>query len=297
MPRTKSLPQYAFKPTPPGYPLLEVQRIQHGHVLHRMPPHSHHYLEFLYFERPGGRHRVGTYTEAVEAGSLFVIAPGEIHDARAMGNAEGWVVMFTPDALEPEDSRLSGFFQWLSHPLFLPFLRPLGINNSSFRTQLSDRARWTTHLFALERELSEAGFAFREAAGALLRLMLVDLARQVDPRLREALPHRTAFLERVFAFIDAQYAQSLRMTDLAAHVHRSPNHITAVVKEATGRSVREWVRERRMAEARVLLMRGGDVAGVGEQVGYPDVTHFIRQFKRGHGLTPLAWRNAQQELP
>lgn len=261
-----------------------------------MPPHSHHYLEFLYFERPGGHHRVGTYTEAIEAGSLFVIAPGEIHDARAMGKAEGWVVMFTPDALEPGGSRLSGFFQWLSHPLFLPFLRPLGINNSSFRTQLSDQARWTMHLFALERELSEAGFAFREAAGALLRLMLVDLARQVDPRLREALPHRTAFLERVFAFIDAQYAQSPRMTDLAAHVHRSPNHITAVVKEATGRSVREWVRERRMAEARVLLMRGEAVAGVGEQVGYPDMTHFIRQFKRGHGLTPLAWRSAQQEL-
>jgi len=46
-----------------------------------------------------------------------------------------------------------------------------------------------------------------------------------------------------------------------------------------------------MAEARWRL-RGTDerVDIIAERVGYADVTHFIRLFRRVHGLTPAAWR-------
>ena len=33
---------------------------------------------------------------------------------------------------------------------------------------------------------------------------------------------------------------------------------------------------------------------ISEQVGYADVTHFIRLFRRAHGATPAAWRAAQR---
>jgi AraC-like DNA-binding protein len=36
---------------------------------------------------------------------------------------------------------------------------------------------------------------------------------------------------------------------------------------------------------------------VAERVGYADVTHFIRLFRRTHGVTPAAWRAAQRRPP
>jgi AraC-like DNA-binding protein len=66
-----------------------------------------------------------------------------------------------------------------------------------------------------------------------------------------------------------------------------------VVGRKTGRTVQQWITERRMTEARRLLA-GTDltVQAVGARVGYRDASYFIRSFRRGHGVTPLEWRHA-----
>jgi AraC-like DNA-binding protein len=52
------------------------------------------------------------------------------------------------------------------------------------------------------------------------------------------------------------------------------------------------------AEARRLLLHGDErVDVVAERVGYADATHFIRMFRREHGVTPAAWRAAQRREP
>jgi AraC-like DNA-binding protein len=49
-----------------------------------------------------------------------------------------------------------------------------------------------------------------------------------------------------------------------------------------------------MAEARRRLRATDErVDAIATRVGYADVTHFIRQFRRAHGMTPSAWRKAQ----
>jgi AraC-like DNA-binding protein len=46
-----------------------------------------------------------------------------------------------------------------------------------------------------------------------------------------------------------------------------------------------------MAEARRVLSHSDEMIDVvAERVGYADPTHFIRMFRREHGVTPAAWR-------
>jgi AraC-like DNA-binding protein len=57
--------------------------------------------------------------------------------------------------------------------------------------------------------------------------------------------------------------------------------------------VQEWIAERRMTEARRLLVESDlSVAEVGQRVGYTDPGYFVRSFRRAHATTPLAWRRA-----
>ena len=57
--------------------------------------------------------------------------------------------------------------------------------------------------------------------------------------------------------------------------------------------MQEWISERRMAEARRLLVETDlSVEEVGHRVGYKDLGYFVRSFRRAHGSTPLAWRRA-----
>ena len=57
--------------------------------------------------------------------------------------------------------------------------------------------------------------------------------------------------------------------------------------------MQQWLAERRLAEARRLLVETDlAVEEVGRQAGYGDGGYFARAFRRAHGATPLAWRRA-----
>jgi AraC-like DNA-binding protein len=70
-------------------------------------------------------------------------------------------------------------------------------------------------------------------------------------------------------------------------------HLTTVVRCKTSRTVQAWIVERRMAEARKLLVQTDlAVEEVGRRVGYADAGYFVRSFGHAHGATPLGWRRA-----
>jgi AraC-like DNA-binding protein len=52
-----------------------------------------------------------------------------------------------------------------------------------------------------------------------------------------------------------------------------------------------WIIAGRLAEARRRLVHSDEMIEIiAERVGYRDATHFIRVFRREHGMTPAAWR-------
>jgi AraC family transcriptional regulator, transcriptional activator of pobA len=63
------------------------------------------------------------------------------------------------------------------------------------------------------------------------------------------------------------------------------------VARRTGRTVQQWITERRMTEARRLLARTDlTIEATAGHCGYSDAGYFIRTFKRDHGVTPAQWR-------
>ncbi|MBF2026505.1 MAG: response regulator [Oscillatoriales cyanobacterium C42_A2020_001] len=104
-------------------------------------------------------------------------------------------------------------------------------------------------------------------------------------------------LETVFQFIEAHYAESLTLKDVAQAVGYSPAYLTSLMQTLTGRTVKQWITERRMVEARSLLRHSAQsVSQIAEAVGYSDVCYFIRQFRQVHGESPQAWRKAPEKV-
>jgi YesN/AraC family two-component response regulator len=99
-------------------------------------------------------------------------------------------------------------------------------------------------------------------------------------------------LKEVFDFIETNYHQPLTLRDVAQAVGYSPTYLTSLVRCQTGQTVYCWIIERRMAEARFLLLNTGQpVNKIAAAVGYPDAGHFIRHFRQIHNQTPKMWRN------
>lgn len=99
-------------------------------------------------------------------------------------------------------------------------------------------------------------------------------------------------LSAVFDFIEANYQQSINLTDVAQAVGYSPAYLTNLAQSQTGRTVKAWIIERRMAQARQLLVSTAkSIKQIADSIGYADAGYFTRQFRKLHGVTPQVWRS------
>lgn len=125
--------------------------------------------------------------------------------------------------------------------------------------------------------------------------MLIDIARLTLGKSGSFPIHTHPLLAEVFSFIENNYKASISLADVAKAINRSSPYLSTSVRNMTGRTVLDWIKERRMAEARRLLLETNDsVAQIAEEVGYREVTYFIRQFRQFHLQTPGVWRQAHR---
>ena len=87
-----------------------------------------------------------------------------------------------------------------------------------------------------------------------LTLLLIDLARLASDVVSDLRQSGKPVLADVFAVIERRHADSLsHPRDVAREVGMTPGHLTTIVRRRTGRTVQDWIIERRMAESRRLL--------------------------------------------
>lgn len=82
---------------------------------------------------------------------------------------------------------------------------------------------------------------------------------------------------------------------LSQEFHLSTQYISKYLREKTGRTFGEIVKETRLKKACNLLKNGNmTVEKVSYAVGYENVEHFNRLFKRTYSMTPVQYRNSKK---
>jgi AraC family transcriptional regulator, transcriptional activator of pobA len=294
--RASAPPVYTYEAVP-GLPPIGTLRLDRGSMQGLGPQHahSHDFLVLAYFERGGGTLRVGDREWPVEAGDVYVVAPGESvgvgADPEGLAEADGWAVYFPAEGLGPQAP--ASLLAWRAHPLLIPFARGAATGAQRLNVHADERHAWSDRLSALDLELRERHDGYGEAATAHLTLLLVSVARLAADVVGDLTLKDEPLLAEVFGLIEARYHERISLRDVASALNLSAGHLTTVVRRKTGRTVQEWIAERRMAQARRLLVETDlTVAEVGRRVGYDDPVYFSRSFRRTHATTPLRWRRA-----
>jgi AraC family transcriptional regulator len=95
------------------------------------------------------------------------------------------------------------------------------------------------------------------------------------------------------AFIHANYARELPLTDLAQAARLSPFHLARLFKRSLGVSPHQYLIQVRVNNARWLLSAASgecSLADLAAAVGFADQSHLTRHFKRMTGVTPRQYR-------
>ena len=96
-------------------------------------------------------------------------------------------------------------------------------------------------------------------------------------------------------FIEEHYANpDLSLESIAGIMELNPVYLTTEFKRLTGYSLMRYIDTLRMEQAKRLLQSTQlTIREIVKEVGYTDVSNFMRKFKKNEGITPTQYRNKE----
>lgn len=93
------------------------------------------------------------------------------------------------------------------------------------------------------------------------------------------------------AYIDRNYREAIKLSDIARAVHANPYYLSHLFKEEVGLSPMKYVALRRIGEAQNLLINTEmTITQIAVHVGYNNSNYFQNVFKRAMHMTPCEYR-------
>lgn len=264
-----------------GRPIVAVRQARCDQSTPRRTSFTHTYATLVFYT--GGRSRVEQNGEwTVREGEALLVPAGEPHRTLERDRPECWSLAFCVPSFAAHGAQ---------------FLEPFERVREGASAVVQIPVPRREYLEGLLEELETVGREPRaQGRDAVQRSLLTLILAEVDRAagVCSARATTSSVVSDALRFIERHCLAPLTLGDVAAAVGRSPAYVTTALTKATGRSAGKWIVSGRMAEARRLLLHTDErVELVAERVGYADVTHFTRMFRREHGATPAAWRSAQ----
>lgn len=250
---------------------------------HETVAHTEHVLSYMV----SGSLKMD-HGQPLESGpGMFTVLPSGVpHRSLGGGEVGLWLIRFCATCHQLDEM----------HPIMEVFRR---VRLGALPVFCQPRERQAHLAGLLEAFHSEAGKDTPESPDVLrsyLFLVLAEANRAMRSVAPQSNPATGSLVGDALAYIQANCLNPISPKDVAAAVHRTPAHTTAMLKKATGFSAGQWITSGRVSEAARRLTHTDDsMEMIAEHVGWKDVTHFIRQFRKAYGKTPAAWRMAGRD--
>ncbi|PJJ52936.1 AraC family transcriptional regulator [Hymenobacter chitinivorans] len=258
---------------------LETHARQFPHV---SEPHAHNFYLVLYITQGQGTHTIDLIAHELRPGSLFFLAPGQVHSWALSADAQGFILFFTAEFYLQyyPASRLA------EYPFFAPGHQPV----------VYLPAAETDILPLLQRVYQEDQVALpnRDAVvGAYVYLTLELAARTFPQEETNSPPAYGQQQVREFSqLLNEHFRQEKSVRYYAERLALTANHLNAICRRILNKTASDLIHERVVAEAkRQLTHSAQSVAQVADAVGFEDASYFTRYFKKYVGQTPEAFRH------
>ena len=242
---------------------------------HEYPLHTHDALVVAMTEQGGSLVRSRGRIEEATPATLFVFNPEEPHGGRM-----GW------------SARWKYRSMYLTRPALAQLAQDLGLDEIPYFTRnvFSDRDLIDA-FFSMHRALERGRDVLHERELLVSSFGLLFRRHGSGARIETA-PRDQALFERVKERMEADFAQELRLEELAADVGLTTFQLIGLFKRTTGMTPHAYLTQVRLGVACRQLGRARAPADVATDVGFYDQSALNKHFKRCYGITPLQFARA-----
>ncbi len=254
----------------------------------RLRPHYHAFFQIFLLR--GNATVMHDFVEFRARGATLVfLSPGQVHTVKPRPGLSGTSISFTQEFFDHHAPPPSMIFTF---PFFFPADTRPWLNVSPH-----DPFRIGEVFEEMQREFDAAQSGTTEVLRAMLHILLVRAARLYGVAHPPKKGSRSSTLLRQFHLaVEQRFREFHSVPQYARLLGVTPNHLHDVVREESGRTAGDIIRQRRMLDAKRLLLHSeSSVSEIAYALGFQDPSYFARAFKRDTGQAPAEFRDEIRE--
>lgn len=107
-----------------------------------------------------------------------------------------------------------------------------------------------------------------------------------------------SYIRQIYNFVDIYYHGTCDVADIAKALNLERHYLARIFKQRTGKTLKAYITEKRIEEAKKLMLQGNTVSLSARMSGYKDPLVFSKVFRKQLGCTPTEWKKkAMAEKP
>lgn len=257
--------------------VMDRRNVHFGHVA----PHQHPQMgQITYWLRGKGSYRIEDRTWSFSAPTISFVPSSVVHGFEVEDMSDAVVISMSDDLLRT-----------LQPQVDLDLDRPCLLTGAG-----SDPAwqRLAALIGMVVDDYRDTSVTSQKLLSSLLAVVFSQIDRLAGGTgMAEATPSArlAAALRRA---IDRHYREDMPVSRYVELLATTPHLLDKAARETFGQSVKDMLMERRILEAKRLLMFTiRPVEDIGREIGFQDPAYFSRFFRKRTGHAPADWRRRQ----
>jgi AraC-like DNA-binding protein len=244
-------------------------------------PHRHDFYQVIHITEGRGQHLVDHQAFPITPPILFFVSAGQVHCWRIAEHLQGDGLLFRSDFLEPSPASTEFDKFALFHRLSYAPLK-LDRKQSSWLQRIIELITHEHHTHNSATVLN-----------AYLHILFTQIQRlctAAQPVV--TLDPATELVRRYRQLVSQNFMEHRSVQSYADLLGVSVGHLSRSIKDVTGHSASEIIRQELVMEAKRLLVNTDlAVERISDHLAFNDPAYFGRFFKRETGFSPGAYRS------
>ena len=247
--------------------------------------HSHRCIEIAFVLAGKGQYFVDGKTYDVKQGDLLVCNPGVMHQS------------IVTDPNDPTLEFVCGFSDIHLHDVpENTIIRPGECPILSLSSENKREVSRCCYEIIEEYDSSEPGRYYMIQAQMMRKIVIIFRtlygSKKNDAEGVNFESYSKGYVvKNILEYMNENYSQHISLDQIAKNMYLSPVYISKIFKEKTGDSPINYLINVRLEKAKEMLEDGrGSIRSISAMVGYDDVYHFSKLFKKHFGVSPMHYR-------
>lgn len=242
--------------------------------------HRHSFYYILVLEKGAGEHQIDFITYPIQDNCLFLMRPGQVHEIVIARESTGYLLKFSKDFYTPVEVSAKQVLRKVS-------------NKNFWMLEKEEMKGILLTLSKLFEENKEKKERYKQAIQSYLDVFFIGLLRaQPDKNIvHESNHYMQERLEEFQELVRLSATQHKTVSYYAEQLNLSPYQLNAITKSTLDKTCTEVITDHLLLEAKRYLLAGSSqVTQIAWNLGYEDVSYFVRFFKKHTGYSPEAFR-------